>query len=283
MVTDDEEGLTTVKEWPCLYGQRVEIVYSFPSPSTSSSSSVSSLTVSAAKRNDSLGANLDCFVDPGQPDSSIPLYANYIWPGSIVLADYLVSHPEVVKDRAVLELGAGTALPSLTSCRLGSKLVMATDFPDPIILENMRHLKELNQCSNLVVQPHKWGEVDTNSNDTQSLLLANDGQGYDVILLAEVLWKDTYALHRSLLASVNRFLRRPDGIVLLAVAHRPTDDHEPHHDLEFIALAKELYKLDAALLVRCDRYRDAIEGEPAEVFLYRLSQGTDGVESDAVQ
>eukprot|EP01039_Chlorochromonas_danica_P011003 gene11003-12251_t len=275
MVTDDE-GLTTVKEWPCLYGQRVEIVYSFPSPI---SSSPVSLTVSAAKRNDSLGANLDCFVDPGQPDSSIALYANYIWPGSIVLADYLVSHPEVVKDRAVLEFGAGTALPSLTSCRLGGKLVIATDFPDPIILENMRHLKELNQCSNLVVQPHKWGDAD--SNDTQSLLLANHGQGYDVILLAEVLWKDTYALHRSLLASVNRFLRRPDGIVLLAVAHRPTDNHEPCHDLEFIGLAKELYKLDAALLVRSDRYRDAIEGEPAEVFLYRLSQGTDGVESDA--
>lgn len=51
-----------------------------------------------------------------------------LWAGSLILAEYLFAHPEVVKSRVVLELGAGVALPSMFAARAGARKVFATDY-----------------------------------------------------------------------------------------------------------------------------------------------------------
>jgi EEF1A N-terminal glycine/lysine methyltransferase len=72
-----------------------------------------------------------------------PLEAHHLWNGSRVVASHFESHPDLVKDRTVLELGAGAGLPSLVAGALGARKVVVTDFPDPDLVENMwRNVRE---------------------------------------------------------------------------------------------------------------------------------------------
>jgi predicted nicotinamide N-methyase len=65
-------------------------------------------------------------------------YAHRIWPAAQVLARHLDAHPEEVAGRAVLEIGAGAALPSVVAALLGARAVLVTDYPDERMLHNMR-------------------------------------------------------------------------------------------------------------------------------------------------
>jgi predicted nicotinamide N-methyase len=84
-----------------------------------------------------------------------------IWRGSEVLAKYLKQNPEVVKDKTVLELGAGVGLVGLTAHHLGASRMLWTD-GDEKVLENLRKNVKRNtegvasaesQCPQLI-----WGK-----------------------------------------------------------------------------------------------------------------------------
>ncbi|OLY79667.1 Protein N-methyltransferase NNT1, partial [Smittium mucronatum] len=49
-----------------------------------------------------------------------PLWGNYLWNASVVLAKYIERHAELVSGKTVLELGAAAGLPSLVSAALGA-------------------------------------------------------------------------------------------------------------------------------------------------------------------
>lgn len=51
--------------------------------------------------------------------------------------NYLLNHDSLVKDKVVLEIGAGCALPGITAGLLGAKVVILTDMP-----EQMSHLQQ---------------------------------------------------------------------------------------------------------------------------------------------
>jgi predicted nicotinamide N-methyase len=55
------------------------------------------------------------------------LWAHHLWNAAKVLADYFDSHPELVKGKTVLELGAGGALPSFTTACNGAEKVPKLD------------------------------------------------------------------------------------------------------------------------------------------------------------
>ena len=205
-------------------------------------------------------------------DESCKLFADSIWPGSLIMSEYLCNHPETCDNKTILELGAGTALPSLIASKLCPKLILTTDFPVPRIIDNMRSLKELNRCNNLIVDSYAWGE------DVQHLLQylhetspdSHDHPRYDLILLSEVLWKDTYPLHEKLLISVVNCLNMKSGKVLLSFGHRPCEGHSPADDLHFLTLAQEKFQLAHKLLDTTQKYQDALDGQPMEVYLYVL-------------
>lgn len=52
------------------------------------------------------------------------LWAHHLWNASKVLADYFDLHPDLVKEKRVLELGAGGALPSFTAACNGAERVL---------------------------------------------------------------------------------------------------------------------------------------------------------------
>ena len=191
------------------------------------------------------------------------LFADDVWPGAVVMANYLVDHPELCVDKKVLELGAGASLPSLVAAKLGAEKVVISDYPDVEILGNISTLISTNGTVNAVVVGHAWGS------DTSSLLQPISPHHFDLILLSEVLWKDTKPQHSNLLQSVMQTLSS-HGMVLLTLIHRSTEVHSAEDDLAFLALAATMgMKWEEMGCVRERGISDAM-GSDVEVHIYRL-------------
>ena len=88
-------------------------------------------------------------VKPTCPEEQA-LFADEIWPGAVKCADFLRKHPNICKNKYVLELGAGAALPSLVSLALGASRVVITDFPNESILDNIKRMVTQNKFTYLL-------------------------------------------------------------------------------------------------------------------------------------
>jgi predicted nicotinamide N-methyase len=86
-----------------------------------------------------------------------PFWA-YPWAGGSALARVVLDHPEFVRERAVLELGAGGGVVSLAAARAGAASVVANDI-DPWALATIRiaatrqHLDVMTLLSDLTQDP----------------------------------------------------------------------------------------------------------------------------------
>ena len=192
------------------------------------------------------------------------LFIDNIWPGSFVLADYLQLHADLCYNKNVIELGAGTALPSLVASYLGATLVLVTDYPDKSVIENLQEVIEANKTThNTAVNSHEWGS------STSNLFT----RVFDLILVAEPLWKDTYPLQRKLLISINSLLAL-NGKALISFAHRPTTGHTAANDLEFFARGLSEFGLKWTYIGADSSYRDAQDDEDfIEVHTYCMTHG----------
>lgn len=68
-----------------------------------------------------------------------------VWGPALALSQFLEHNPQLVQGKQVMELGCGTALPSIMARRLGAIEVVATDFR----LRTLQHVKsnaDLNKC-----------------------------------------------------------------------------------------------------------------------------------------
>ena len=63
--------------------------------------------------------------------SSTPPYWAYAWGGGLALARHLAAHPEIVRDRRILDFGAGSGLLAIAAAKAGATAVAATDI-DPL-------------------------------------------------------------------------------------------------------------------------------------------------------
>ena len=198
-------------------------------------------------------------------DTSNRLFIDDVWPGSKVLADVLDQNPTFCKDKIVLEIGAGAALPSLVASALGARSIVITDYPEISVLENISELITRNKLVNCQVLGYKWGE------DVDILQRACEGRdGYDLILLAELLWKDTYSEHIRLLQTISKCLSKSSGIALMAFSHRPSSTHTEANDMEFFEKAHRLFQLNCTFICTSDKYRDVDSDENALVKVYCL-------------
>ncbi|XP_039980019.1 methyltransferase-like protein 23 isoform X2 [Xiphias gladius] len=83
----------------------------------------------------------------------------YVWPCAVVLAQYLWTRREELKDKTVLELGAGVSLPGVVAARCGAKVILSDSAKTPPLLENCRRSCEANGLRDVVVLGLTWGEV----------------------------------------------------------------------------------------------------------------------------
>ncbi|XP_074715430.1 protein-lysine methyltransferase METTL21C [Strix uralensis] len=150
---------------------------------------------------------------------SIEHFGAVVWPGALALSQYLESNQEQfnLKDKKVLEIGAGTGLVSIVACILGA-YVTATDLPE--VLENLsynisRNTQNLNMHKP-EVRKLVWGE-DLNEDFPVSTY------HYDFILATDVVYH--HAALDSLLATMVYFCR-PGTVLLWANKFRFSTDYE---------------------------------------------------------
>jgi EEF1A N-terminal glycine/lysine methyltransferase len=143
----------------------------------------------------------------------------------------------LVKDKAILEFGAGAGLPSLVCATKGARKVVVTDYPDEELVENLRYNIEHSAVStldNIVAEGYLWG------NSPSSLtahLGSSDDEGFDLLILADVLFN--HSEHRKLVVSVQKTLKRTAHAKALVffTPHRPWLFDK---DMAFFELAKEV-------------------------------------------
>jgi len=75
-----------------------------------------------------------------------PPYWAYLWPGGAALIAHLVAHPALVRDKRVLDLGAGGGLVGIAAMRLGAASVIGSDI-DPVAREVAQMNAALNDVA----------------------------------------------------------------------------------------------------------------------------------------
>ncbi|XP_042360510.1 methyltransferase-like protein 23 isoform X1 [Plectropomus leopardus] len=93
------------------------------------------------------------------PEVLDPQYGMYVWPCAVVLAQYLWTQRAELRNKTVLELGAGVSLPGVVAARCGAKVILSDSAKTPLCLENCRRSCEANSLPTVAVLGLTWGEV----------------------------------------------------------------------------------------------------------------------------
>jgi len=98
-------------------------------------------------------------------NSSVKLFAHFIWNAAIFTADQITSGAFEVEGQSVLELGAGAGLPGILAALHGAVLVVLTDYDSAPLIANLRRNVEANIPLSLLpqvkVEGHVWGSEST--------------------------------------------------------------------------------------------------------------------------
>jgi len=78
-------------------------------------------------------------------ETPIPYWA-VVWPGAVVLARFILSHPELVDGKKVLDFGCGGGCVGIAAIKAGARCVIAADI-DNIALEIARRNARANELS----------------------------------------------------------------------------------------------------------------------------------------
>ena len=147
--------------------------------------------------------------NPSCHSNSRAVQGHLLWNAGRTVANYLEANKdEVIKEKTVLELGAGAGLPSLICALNGAKHVVVTDYPDVELIENVD--LNIEKCSLLPDPPrihatgYVWGAETTSL--TSHLPESERYAGFDMLILADLLFN--HSEHSKLLLSVQRTLKR---------------------------------------------------------------------------
>ncbi|GAB1526176.1 Protein N-terminal and lysine N-methyltransferase efm7 [Rhizoctonia solani] len=178
------------------------------------------------------------------------LWAQHLWNAAIILADFLdLNSLELCRDKAVLELGAGGALPSLVAALCGAHQVVITDYPDAPLLDNITRNIDHNIPShihpNVKAQGYVWGTnpeklfqcLDRTNSAGDSLVDARtvEKNAFDVIILSDLIFN--HSQHSALLDTCESALRPARRLEEVAQDEMKSADpkklsHEPERAMD---------------------------------------------------
>ncbi|KAF8889582.1 hypothetical protein BD779DRAFT_1519948 [Infundibulicybe gibba] len=155
------------------------------------------------------------------------LLADHLFSPALYLAERIERKLISAQDLAVIELGAGSALPSLLMTTLPQppSLVVVTDYPDDGIIGNLKQNVERNKearTPGCVVKCHgyEWGR---STREIMDLLPEKSLQGFDVVILSDLL--HFHDCHDILISSVTTLLARSKASRVHVAAGRYTHSH----------------------------------------------------------
>ncbi|KAL1188467.1 Calmodulin-lysine N-methyltransferase [Cardamine amara subsp. amara] len=144
-------------------------------------------------------------------------YGLFVWPCSVILAEYVWQQRSRFRDSTILELGAGTSLPGLVATKIGANVTLTDDATKPEVLDNMRRVCQLNKL-NCNVMGLTWGVWDAPIFELRP----------NIILGADVLY-DSSAFD-DLFATVSYLLQSSPDAVFITTYH----NRSGHHLIEFL-------------------------------------------------
>ena len=133
-----------------------------------------------------------------------PPFWAFAWAGGQAVARYLLDHPEIVRNRRVLDLAAGGGVVAIAAALAGASAVTATEI-DPAALDALA----LNAAANGVTVTTRLGDV-----------LDSDPHA-DVVTAGDVFY------NRELSARMMAFLRRAAGRGAVVLAGDPGRAYAP--------------------------------------------------------
>ncbi|KAL1559012.1 putative methyltransferase-like protein 23 [Salvia divinorum] len=83
-------------------------------------------------------------------------YGLFVWPSSVILAEYVWQQKSRFSGANVVELGAGTSLPGLIAAKVGADVTLTDDLSKAEVLSNMRRVCNINDLKCKVVGV-TWG------------------------------------------------------------------------------------------------------------------------------
>jgi predicted nicotinamide N-methyase len=131
-----------------------------------------------------------------------------IWHSSLSAAQYLLSNPDMVKEKSVIEIGGGCGLLGMAAALAGAKYVVITDIETqiPLLQKNIdsnRHLWA-DRCV-MECKVHYFGDNLPTATDANGATT-----GFDVLIAADVGFD--LELHAPLTASMRKFLAGTDSV-----------------------------------------------------------------------
>lgn len=154
------------------------------------------------------------------------LWAHKLWNAAKVLSDKMFNGEISVIGKRVLELGAGTGLPSITASLMGASYVLATDYPDEPILDTLRENAKNNNLAaysmgTLAIQGYIWGTP-------------LNTEPFDEIFMSDLIFN--HREHASLVNIIKEHLK-PQGTCRVLYSHHVPLRRE--RDLKFFDTCEE--------------------------------------------
>ncbi|KAJ6905434.1 hypothetical protein NC652_023245 [Populus alba x Populus x berolinensis] len=111
------------------------------------------------------------------------LTGQLVWPGALLLNDYLAKNAEMLQGCSIIELGSGVGVTGILCSRFCPQLLL-TDHNDEILKKNIElcaSSENPNCCAELAAEKLEWG-----NSDHIDQILQRYSRGFDLILGADI-------------------------------------------------------------------------------------------------
>jgi predicted nicotinamide N-methyase len=185
-----------------------------------------------------------------------------IWPTAIITSRYMCAHPDTVRGKRVLELGAGAGIVGLVCAMLGAEVVVITDLPGALPLIEANVQRNPLSDGRVVVMPCTWGDA-----AEEAAVVSRAGGRFDVVVACEVIYKQLPEVLQAL-AATQRNLLLDSGLSLVSYEFRG----EFFDDLAYFDAANEIFDCETVSLrpFECE-FEDKEDPDEETRYLYRYT------------
>ena len=175
------------------------------------------------------------------PASPFPYWAK-VWPSAIALHNVLQKHPSLIKDKTVLELGAGIGLPALMMAGI-TKSTQISDYDleaVALLKKNIEHL----QLQNAEALQLDWNNVPENLNPEVVILSDVNYDPTQFETLTKLIEKFIHQGSAIILSTPQRIMASPFVLELasyiVAEYLELVDENEVTKEISILVLSKEI-------------------------------------------
>jgi len=125
-------------------------------------------------------------------------YGLYVWPCAHIMSQYIWKKRHNLREKKILEVGAGCGLPGALASKLGAKVIFSDAEHLQQALESSRCTSEINSLVDVEVIPITWGQVTTQLAALSSLdIIIGSDAFYDTKDFEDIIFTISYILSKN--------------------------------------------------------------------------------------